>query len=169
MKNNTKVSKEISLGSEPPFTVSMQITLFQDWEINLTSDKLDHPVTGGAYFFNNAKKQLERELIRIVRKELRKLISVYRYSKYQLDYLESRETLGQLEKLLSSFNTRTKLQRVQDLIEYNLDLIEIVLPGESARSYPSQLRKINFLRDILLFNLDSIVEPGRADNKPTEL
>lgn len=142
------------------FTVVISQTLFCDWHITLTSNNLDYPVIGSAFFFNNAKIKLERALSRTARLELRKLITVYKYSKYEFDPLEGRETLEKLEQLLSSFNAKTKLLRLQQLLMANQTTLEQVLPTKRARSYPSQRMKVNFLVDLTAFDMDSIQEPS---------
>jgi hypothetical protein len=137
----------------------MEQTLFHDWKITLNSEKLDRPIIGSAFFFNNAKINLERELLRTARQELRKLISVYKHSKYEFNPIEGPVTLEKLEQLLTSFNSRTKLVRLQKLLQANAEVLELALPIESARTYPSQQRKIDFLMDLILLDLDTIHPP----------
>lgn len=167
MKDNVKLAEQNLPDRGSSFIILAEQTLFHDWKITLTSDKLDHPIVGTAFFFNNAKLNLEREVLRTARQQLRKLISVYKHSKYEFNPIVGRETLEKLEQLLTSFNARTKLTRLQELLETNFDTLERTIPGESARSYPSQLRKVDFLGDLIELDLDRIEKPtpGQLDNQ----
>lgn len=169
MENNNKTSPPYSSKSAPSYTILVEQTLFQEWEIKLITDLLDQPVVGGSRLFKDALHNFKRELIRATRQQLRKLISVYKHSKYEFNPVEGRETLEKLERLLTSFNARTKLSHLQEILETNFDTIECTLPKPSARSYPSQCRKIDFFDELIDLDLEQIVMPlyGQLNNPNT--
>lgn len=157
-----KNSPNLSLAILILMTVAILIDMFSNTEISLTSKYSDRPIRGVSFFFSSAKLNLESNLKSEVRGTIKKLISVYRHSKYQYDPLKGQEMIDKAQKLLSRFNAKSSLERIQSLLNENFDVFEGFIPSSTkSRTYRSQLEKVNFLADFVEFDFSSIQNPDQ--------
>lgn len=142
--------------------VLMKVTshedLFGEVHLQLESIYLEDAIRGAGYNHPEARSALQEAIVCEMRSTLKKTISVYEYSKYQFDFMRGREVLPRLQNAVKSINRRTSLEKAQKVIEEIWNDLDFVLPTDSARSYPSQLRKISLLQAFADTNFNTIID-----------
>ena len=135
--------------------VSKQGDLFGEVEIILESPNLDKTVKGIGFDFYQAVEHFEKAVVQEMRTTLKKLLSVYKHSKYQFEPIKGKEVLEILEKATKRINRRTRLKKAKNVIGAIYEHLEFILPRPEARTFPSQIKKVDLLGEFIDFDFSN--------------
>lgn len=135
--------------------VSKQGDLFGEVEIILESPYLDECIKGLGADFGRACAHFESQVIQSMKDTLRKLISVYAYSKHQFHPISGQQVLERLEDAKRRITKRSRLEKAQSALEAIYVDLEAVLPNPNARTYPSQFKKVHLLYEFVDFDFSN--------------
>lgn len=140
--------------------ISTHEDLFGETELWLESLYLDEPIKGLGSSWEAARADFEQRVVIEMRTTLSKLRTVYQKTKYQFNPLDCKQVLLVLENTLKSTNRRTSIPKLQVRLTAVFGDLELVLPNPKAKSYPSQLKKINLIGAFIDFDFTPWTTPN---------